>query len=180
LQLRFDFTMAERWLTSQWGLSHPKPFLGSLGVVLVASPMILGRWFYGSIAERIGHLKILFASCLVSVIALIALGQAESATFSIGCFMLLGLALSGVWPTILAYSGEIIHASLPTLFSLMAMAGLLGVSLCSWAIGQLAERFGLQVGMSALALPALLGMAAIVGLSRNERQRARRTAKPIG
>jgi fucose permease len=140
--------------------------MGSLGLALFASPMVLGRWFYGSIAERYGHLATLFASCLVSAIALVALGQAETASFSILCLMLLGLALSGMWPTILTYSGDTIHASLPTLFSLMAMAGLLGVSVCSWAIGQLADRFGLQAGLSALVLPVLVGMAALLALAK--------------
>ena len=80
--------------------------------------------------------------------------------------MLLGLAMSGMWPTILTYSGDTIHASLPTLFSLMAMAGLLGVSVCSWTIGQLADRCGLHAGLSALVLPVLVAMAALLVLEK--------------
>jgi len=166
LQRQFDLSVAEGLLTHRLGLPNPKPLMGSLGLVLFASPMVLGRWFYGSIAERYGHLVTLFASCLISAIALVALGQAETAGFSIFCLMLLGLALSGMWPTILTYAGETIHASLPTLFSLMAMAGLLGVSVCSWAIGQMADRIGLQAGLSALVLPVLIGMAALLALAK--------------
>ncbi len=166
LQRRFDWTLAEGLLTHQFGLAQPKPLMGSLGLVLFASPMVLGRWFYGSIAERAGHLATLFVSCLVSAVALVALGQAETASFSVFCLMLLGLALSGMWPTILAYSGKTIHASLPTLFSLLAMAGLLGVSVCSWAIGQMADRIGLQAGLSALVVPMLAGMIALLALAK--------------
>ena len=159
-------TVAEGLLTQQLGLVDPKPLIGSLGLALFAGPMVLGRWFYGSIAERYGHLTTLFVSCLISAIALVALGQAETASFSILCLMLLGLALSGMWPTILTYAGDTIHASLPTLFSLMAMAGLLGVSVCSWAIGQMADRYGLQAGLSALVVPVLASMAALLVLSK--------------
>jgi predicted MFS family arabinose efflux permease len=166
LQRRFDMTVAEDLLVHWFGLVNPKPLMGSLGLALFASPMVLGRWFYGSIAQHYGHLVTLFASCLISAVALVALGQAETASFAILCLMLLGLALSGMWPTILTYSGETIHASLPTLFSLMAMAGLLGVSVCSWAIGQMADRIGLQAGLSALVVPVLVGMAALLALAK--------------
>ncbi|MEO2049972.1 MAG: MFS transporter [Pirellulales bacterium] len=166
LQRQFDMTVAEDLLTHQFGLVDPKPLIGSLGLALFAGPMVLGRWFYGSIAEHYGHLATLFVSCLISAIALVALGQAETASFSILCLMLLGLALSGMWPTILTYAGDTIHTSLPTLFSLMAMAGLLGVSVCSWAIGQMADRYGLQAGLSALVVPVLASMAALLVLSK--------------
>jgi len=166
LQRQFDLTLAEGILKDRLGLMNPKPFMGSLGLVFFALPMVLGRWFYGSIAEQYGHLSTLFASCLISAITLVALGQAETVSFSILCLIILGLSLSGMWPTILTYSGETIHASLPTLFAFMAMSGLLGVSVCSWAIGQTAEWIGLQAGLSALSLPVFVGMFALLALAK--------------
>ena len=167
LQRQFDMVGAGNWLVERAGLSDPKPFLGGLGLALFAAPMVVGRWFYGSLAEWCGYLRILLTSCLISAVSIVGLWQATSASSSILWLALLGLALSGVWPTLLIYAGSTIKANPQTLFALLAMAGLAGVSICSWGVGQLADFFGaIHVGLGALIFPLLAAMLALMALSR--------------
>lgn len=163
LQRQFDMVAISQWLSLTFGLSDPKPLLGALGLALFAAPMVVGRWFYGSVAERFGYLGTLMTSCVLASIALIGFGQAMSAVTSILWLALLGLALSGLWPTLLIHAGRTIQANPPTLFSLLAMAGLAGCSSCSWGVGFLSDAgFSLQVGLSALIVPVLAAFFAIV------------------
>ena len=80
---------------------------------------------------------------------------------------LLGLALSGVWPTLLLLGSTTIQASLPTLFGLLAMAGLAGVTICNWGIGQLADAYGLQTGLTTMVVPVVASLAALAALARS-------------
>jgi fucose permease len=177
LQRQFDLTAGGGWLAEHLGLADPAPLLGGIGVALFAAPMVVGRWFYGSIAERFGYLRTLLLSSVISIIGLAGLGFATTATMAIIWLSVVGLAVSGMWPTILAYAGATIQASPPTLFALLAMAGLLGVGGCSWGIGQLADAYGLQAGLTALILPMLAGLAALAVLP-GATARASRGARP--
>jgi len=168
LQRQFKMSSTGDWLTEGLGLTNPKPLLGGIGLALFAAPMVVGRWFYGSIAERCGYVSTMMASCTVSIIALLGLWQATTANASIVWLSLLGLALSGVWPTLLIYAGTIIRANPQTLFSMLAMTGLVGVSTCSWAIGQLAEYYGnVHIGLCALVIPLAAAMFALIALARS-------------
>ena len=141
--------------------------LGGIWLALFAAPMVVGRWFYGSLAERCGYVAILMVSCVVSAVALVGLWWASTAATSIAWLALLGLAMSGVWPTLLIYAAAIIQANPQTLFSLLAMAGLAGVGICSWGIGQLAELSGdIHMGLCALLMPLAAALAALTALSR--------------
>jgi len=166
LQRQFDLP-SSGWLVERLGLTNPKPLLGGIGLALFAAPMVVGRWFYGSLAERYGYVSTMMVSCTVSIFALLGLWQATTANALIAWLALLGLALSGVWPTLLIYAGTIIRANPQTLFSMLAMAGLVGVSFCNWAIGQLAEIYGnVHIGLCALIFPLLAAMLALVALAR--------------
>ncbi|MCA9231084.1 MAG: MFS transporter [Planctomycetales bacterium] len=167
LQRQFDMAATGVWLTEQLGLVDPEPLLGGIGLALFAAPMVVGRWFYGSLAERCGYVAILMVSCVVSAVALVGLWWASTAATSIAWLALLGLAMSGVWPTLLIYAAAIIQANPQTLFSLLAMAGLAGVGICSWGIGQLAELSGdIHMGLCALLMPLAAALAALTALSR--------------
>jgi len=162
LQRQFDMEATSNWLINNFGLTDPAPLLGAMGLVLFAAPMVFGRWFYGSLAERFGYIRILAISCVITAIAVVGLGQATSAGVSILWLVLLGLAISGVWPTLLIHAGKTIPANPPTLFSLLAMAGLVGVSLCSWGVGMMAEISGeIQDGLYALVYPVLAALLAL-------------------
>jgi len=166
LQRQFDMHAVSEWLSFTFGLSDPKPLIGAIGLALFAAPMVVGRWFYGSIAERLGYLRTLIASCLIASMALIGFGQAMSAVTSILWLSLLGLALSGLWPTLLIHAGRTIQANPPTLFSMLAMAGLAGCSTCSWGVGYLSDvGYTLQVGLGALIVPILAALVALYILS---------------
>lgn len=168
LQRQFNMASAGNWLVSRYGFTNPEPLLGGFGLALFAAPMVVGRWFYGALAERFGYVQILLASCTISAAALLGLWQANSAATSVLWLALLGLALSGVWPTLLIYAGTIIRANPQTLFALLAMAGLAGVGICSWGVGQLADSFGgIHVGLCALVFPLLAAMLALVVLARS-------------
>ncbi len=161
---RFDLAVLGHWLAESLHLADPKPLLGGLGVALFAAPMVVGRWLYGSFAERFGYVPILMASCTICAVALVGLGFANTAGSSIMWLAMLGLALSGVWPTLLILAGTTIRASTPTLFSLLAMAGLAGVSICNWGVGQLSSAYGLQAGLAALVAPVVASIVAVAAL----------------
>jgi len=168
LQREFSMSSTGGWLTEGLKLTDPKPLLGGIGLALFAAPMVVGRWFYGSIAERCGYVSTMMVSCTVSILALLGLWQATTADASIAWLALLGLALSGVWPTLLIYAGTIIRANPQTLFSMLAMTGLIGVSFCSWAIGQLAEYYGnIHIGLCLLVIPLAAAMFALLVLARS-------------
>lgn len=163
---RFDLAELGYWLARYLHVADPKPVLGGLGVALFAAPMVVGRWIYGSLAERFGYVPTLMASSVICAVGLVGLGLATTAGASIIWLALLGLALSGIWPTLLILAGTTIHASTPTLFSFLAMAGLAGVSVCNWGVGQLSDAYGLQLGLAALIAPVGASIVALAGLLR--------------
>jgi len=167
LQRRFDMEATSNWLMENIGLTDPAPLLGAMGLVLFAAPMVFGRWFYGSIAERFGYVRTLITSCVICAISIGGLGMANTVEVSIFWLALLGLAISGIWPTLLILAGQIIPANPPTLFSLLGMAGLAGVGICSWAVGQIADYSEeLQLGLGALIVPVLASIVALALLGQ--------------
>ena len=145
--------------------------MGAGGVALLSAPMAVCRWCYCSVAVRCGYRRTLLASCGISAIALGALGLATTATASVTWLAILGLALSGMWPTVLSYASVTMSARPPTLFALLSMAGLLGVAGCSWAVGRAADQLGLHAGLTLLILPILIGLAAFAALPRTRARR---------
>jgi len=169
-QREFDLAGAGARLAVRFGLIDPGPLLGGLGLALFAAPMVVGRWFYGSVAERYGYIRTLLASSLASMVALGGLGWSSTPVASLLWLSVLGLAVSGMWPTVLTYAQSIVPAGPATLFALLAMAGLLGVAGCSWGIGRIADSFGLHRGLTALGIPALVAVVALTLLARAARR----------
>ena len=117
LQRKFEAGSTHGVIAEWLHLADPAPLLGAIGVVLFASPMILGRWFYGSIGERFGLIPTLIGSCAIASIALIGLGFSDGVAASIIWLSIVGLAISGMWPTILTSAGARIRTNPPTLFA---------------------------------------------------------------
>ena len=84
-------------------------------------------------------------------------GPTPAAT--IAALAVLGLAVSGLWPTVLALAGDRFPTAGASMYSLLSAAGNLGGLVGPLVIGLVAERWGLRSGMAVLVVAPLVVVA---------------------
>jgi len=145
-------------------------FRGALMLSLFWGAITLGRFACAALLNRgvppkltLAALAVLSAACLLPAAWT---GNRVAAEI---LFVSSGLFLSGMFPIIISYSGQLPPASAGTMFLMVMASGMLGASIVGRMVGVLADRFSFSAGMS-LAVPlALLVFVLIPLLPRSEK-----------
>ena len=148
---------------SQWLPAYAETSLGyskSTGALALAGfsiGMAAGRLVAGNVAHYVKPLPMMVWSCVGCV-----------ACYSIGCFapwpsvalsacVVMGLAVSCLWPNSLSLMADRFPHGGASMFSLMTAGGNIGCVAMPWAIGLLAQHRSIRVGLaSAILCPVLL------------------------
>ena len=69
---------------------------------------------------------------------------------------LLGLAVSGLFPTVVGYAGDRFPAATASLFAVINSSAILGSVVAPTLVGLVADYLGLRPAMASLAVAALL------------------------
>jgi MFS family permease len=125
---------------------------GALGLLLLGVTMAVGRLGNSLIARHIPPRRLVAAGAAVSAVSLALAAVPASPWFTIACLGLLGLAVSGIWPSLLSLAGNRFPEAGASMYSLLSTSGNLGGLVGPLTVGLVAEAGGLRQGMGTLAL----------------------------
>jgi fucose permease len=135
-----------------------------------AAAMMVGRLGVGALARRLRPLPLLVAAALLSLAALLGTALGDGA-LCMAAMVTLGLAVSGMWPTVMAYAADRVPGGGATLMCLLSATGNVGAAAAPGFIGAIAEHHGLRTGVLAGAVFPLLAAALMAWRAARERQR---------
>ena len=106
---------------------------------IMAARLVLGR-----VLLRFGARKVIQASALLAAVGALVVGSADSLPIAIAGIVLTGLALAGIFPTVLGVAGAAYRQHSGTVFGILFTVALTGGMSMPWIAGQLAESSGLR------------------------------------
>src|SRR4029077_18813869 len=114
----------------QWvdiALSRTVHMPGILLLVYVSGVMFVMRHFAGAIGKRLSPIGVLWLSCLMAALGLVALSYASSPVTGLLAATLWGTGVCYMWPTMLAAASERFPRGGALLMGLMGTAGTLSI-----------------------------------------------------
>ncbi len=142
---------------------------GALGLLAFGATMALGRLLNSWLSHHIQPKRFFLIGGLVCIISLLLAAIPAPVFFTVGCLAVLGLGISGFWPTILACAGDCFPNAGASMYSTLAALGNFGGVAGPLMIGLVADRWSLRAGMAFLALaPAIAIFLLFYLLSRKE------------
>lgn len=145
-----------QWLPAyaERGLAYPK-WAGGLALTGFSVAMAIGRLGGGVVSRHVRPARMLMGSCAIcAVLYLVGAFCPIPAIALAGCVML-GLAVSCLWPTTLGITADRFPHGGATMFALLAAFGNAG----GWAnmvIGSVADQSSLRVALGSMAICPLL------------------------
>ena len=134
---------------------------GAVGLLLFGATMTAGRLGNSLLGHRLGAVRLLVGGALLAAAMLMLAAVPAPPALNIAALAVVGLAISGMWPTVLALAGDRFPAAGASMFSLLSATGSMGCIAGPLVVGLVAERWGLRWGMASLsAAPLLLAAVA--------------------
>jgi fucose permease len=128
----------------------------ALGLLLLGVMMALGRLGNSFLARHVSPRRLVVAGAALSVVSLLLASLPAGRLFTIFCLGMLGLGVSGLWPTILSLAGDRFPQAGASMYSLLHTSGNLGGLVGPLVIGLVAQSYGLRLGMATLTLAPLM------------------------
>ena len=147
---------------------------GAWSMVLFGAFMAAGRFTGSGLVALVTPLRLMTASAAACALATVGLCFVGSLWGAWVLFALGGLFVACFWPTILAVASDNIATGSASLFAVLAAGGIAGCVVFPWAIGALADAFGLRSGV--LLLPGSM-LVQVVVLAAASRMIARRGSR---
>jgi fucose permease len=130
-------------------------FGGALGLLAFGTTMACGRLGNSLLAHRFGATRLVTGGAIVCTAMIVLAALPVPALVNVAALATIGLAVSGLWPSVLALAGDRFPAAGASMFSLLSSAGGMGCVIGPLAIGLVADRWGLRWGMAALTVAPL-------------------------
>ena len=151
-----------------WGVIYLRElgapaFVGGAAFAAFNGAMAGGRVANGGFVARYGSRASLFLSGLGLVLAMLLLIPAGSVAFVVAAFILTGLGVAGVVPTVLSIASRLAPGNSGAVAGGIMASAYAGFMICSPLIGWMADTLSLQL---ALLLPTGLSGLAILWLAR--------------
>jgi MFS transporter len=170
--LSMFLTAASELAPGQWvdfALSRTVHMPGILLLVYVSGLMFVMRHFAGTLVHRLSSVGLLWVSCLLAALGLVALSYANSPVTGLLAATLWGVGVCYMWPTMLGASSERFPRGGALLMGLMGTAGTLSTRVVLPLMGAVYDNKKIEVagGVDAFnhlqpgpALDNILGIAA--------------------
>ena len=129
----------------------------------------VGRIVVFSLVHKWGTKPYFAVAGLVCVLSLLLAALPVGTLFTVFWLGVLGLGISGVYPTLLGYAGDLFPRAGSSIFILMNSAAIFGGVAGPLGIGVAADAFGLRSAMGLLAV-APLGFVVLLLLVREPRR----------
>jgi MFS family permease len=153
-------TAASELAPGQWvdlALTRTVHMQGILLLVYVSGIMFVARHFAGPIAHKLSAIGLLWVSCLLASLGLLALSVANSPVMGILAATVWGCGVCFMWPTMLATASERFPHGGALLMGLMGTAGTLSSKFVLPAMGQVYDDKKIQLAGGDAAFQALSG-----------------------
>jgi Major Facilitator Superfamily len=170
--LSMFLTAASELAPGQWvdfALSRTVHMPGILLLVYVSGLMFVMRHFAGALVHKLSSIGLLWVSCLLAALGLVALSYANSPVTGLLAATLWGVGVCYMWPTMLGASSERFPRGGALLMGLMGTAGTLSTRVVLPLMGSVYDNKKIEVagGIDAFnslqpgpALDNILGIAA--------------------
>ena len=140
-----------------------------IGLLLFAVALSVGRVVVFSLVHKWGAKPYFAVAGLVCVLSLLLAALPVGTLFTVFWLGVLGLGISGVYPTLLGYAGDLFPRAGSSMFILINSAAIFGGVAGPLGIGVAADAFGLRSAMGLLAV-APLGFVVLLLLVREPRR----------
>jgi MFS family permease len=160
LFLSMFLTAASELAPGQWvdfALSRTTHMPGILLLVYVSALMFVMRHFAGALVHKLSPIGLLWFSCLLAALGLVALSYANSPVMGILAATVWGTGVCYMWPTMLAAASERFPRGGALLMGLMGTAGTLSTQFVLPLMGSIYDTKKLQVAGGEAAFNALTG-----------------------
>jgi hypothetical protein len=146
--LSMFLTAASELAPGQWvdfALSRTVHMPGILLLVYVSGLMFVMRHFAGSLVHRLSSVGLLWVSCLLAALGLVALSYANSPATGLLAATLWGVGVCYMWPTMLGASSERFPRGGALLMGLMGTAGTLSTRVVLPLMGSVYDNKKIEV-----------------------------------
>lgn len=109
--------------------------------------MMVGRIVSSKLLSRVNSYTLVLLSALGSAAGVGLLLVAAGITTAVIAVVLIGLSFASIFPTILGVAGSKCEAYSGTAFGILFAIALTGGMILPWAVGQVADAYGLRVGL---------------------------------
>jgi MFS family permease len=153
-------TAASELAPGQWvdlALTRTVHMQGILLLVYVSGIMFVARHFAGPIAQKLSPIGLLWISCLLASLGLVALSVANSPVTGILAATLWGCGVCFMWPTMLATASERFPRGGALLMGLMGTAGTLSITFVLPKMGEIFDTKKVELAGGDAAFKALTG-----------------------
>ena len=174
LFLSMFLTAASELAPGQWvdiALSRTVHMPGILLLVYVSGLMFVMRHFAGALGKRLSPIGVLWLSCLMAALGLVALSYANSPVTGLLAATLWGTGVCFMWPTMLASASERFPRGGALLMGLMGTAGTLSIQFVLPFMGRVFDNKKVEVAGGAEAFQRLTPGAEldrVLGLAAQE------------
>ena len=151
-------TAATELAPGQWvdfALSRTVHMPGILLLVYVSALMFVMRHFAGPIVHKLSPVGLLWASCLMGSLGLVALAAADSPLTGLLAATIWGTGVCYMWPTMLATASERFPRGGALLMGLMGTAGTLSIRFVLPMMGAIYDAKKIEVAGGEAAFAAL-------------------------
>jgi len=158
LFLSMFLTAASELAPGQWvdfALSRTVHMPGILLLVYVSALMFVARHFAGPLVEKLSSIGLLWVSCLMASLGLVALSIANSPITGLLAATLWGAGVCYMWPTMLATASERFPRGGALLMGLMGTAGTLSIQFVLPLMGAIYDRTKIDAAGGEAAFNAL-------------------------
>jgi MFS family permease len=164
-------TAASELAPGQWvdlALTRTVHMRGILLLVYVSGIMFVARHFAGPLVHKLSAIGLLWVSCLLASLGLVALSFANSPITGVLAATVWGCGVCFMWPTMLATASERFPHGGALLMGLMGTAGTLSINFVLPAMGRIFDTKKIELaggpqafaGLGGEKLNEILGMAA--------------------
>ncbi len=151
-------TAASELAPGQWvdlALTRTVHMRGILLLVYVSGIMFAARHFAGAMVHKLSAIGLLWCSCLLASLGLVALSFADSPFTGVLAATLWGVGVCYMWPTMLATASERFPYGGALLMGLMGTAGTLSINFVLPAMGRIFDAKKIEAAGGAAAFNAL-------------------------
>jgi MFS family permease len=153
-------TAASELAPGQWvdlALTRTVHMQGILLLVYVSGLMFVARHFAGPLVHKLSPIGLLWFSCLLASLGLVALSFANSPVTGVLAATVWGTGVCYMWPTMLATASERFPRGGAVLMGLMGTAGTLSIQFVLPAMGRIFDAKKIEVAGGEQAFQALSG-----------------------
>ena len=157
---------------TQWLPAYAETSLGvtrsSAGLSLTGFlvGMVIGRIVAAMLAERIGPIRLMTASCVLTASLFAVACFCPHASAALAACMAVGLTVGSLWPTMVGVTATRFPTGGAAMFALLAAFGNAGCFVMPWVVGIVAGASALNVGLATAGVCPVLMIAALVWMHR--------------